>query len=135
MDYEKAEQINDTYRNIQGSIFTNEFMEMLNAGLPQDHTFEDGKKISKEEYMDRFTKILKRFTSPPSVTEKSTKSLLTRAYEDNLILKNEFLPLFDNKVDPELLKSFKLIADLNLDVLKEQIEKGNESKDTKTQPA
>jgi hypothetical protein len=92
----------------------------------EDFTYENGKKISKEEYVKKFSRAYELcLSSLESVdyAETDRKRYMKTQLEMARYMKDEFLPLTHGLMNPNIISSLTMIAERGL----ESIEKSEAS--------
>ena len=122
--------------SLMGTIFNDALAESMSNQFEGDFTYDNGKKISKEEYVEKLKECFAIYNKMPNyLSDSNTRRVVEGGYKDVIKLENEFIPLVKKFMDPISLEKIRRIYQLSIEQLKDQIDKDNEVKDPEAQPA
>jgi len=136
MNDKATQQMKEELSSLMGTIFNDALAESMSNQFEGDFTYDNGKKISKEEYVEKLKECFAIYNKMPNyLSDSNTRRVVEGGYKDVIKLENEFIPLVKKFMDPISLEKIRRIYQLSIEQLKDQIDKDNEVKDPEAQPA
>jgi hypothetical protein len=109
-----------------GMFLNPQFASLVAEGIGEDFTYENGKKISKKEFAEKFNKAFEMCSTSVESFDyaESNKNRYYKTQTDIVnYLKNEFLPLTHGMIDPKVVGNLQQLLDLGMESL-EKVEAG-----------